>query len=91
MRNCTHFVIWIKRKITLHSIRRENFFKKLLVVFHFFVLLSCSPGRSSPRYQMLVMNPGFFIAYSQPQKYNIFPDSSETFTIFAAWKKNTYF
>ena len=25
------------------------------------VYLRCSPGRSSPRYQMLVMNPGFFI------------------------------
>lgn len=25
------------------------------------VYLQCSPGRSSPRYQMLVMNPGFFM------------------------------
>ena len=25
------------------------------------VYLRCSPGRSSPRYQMLVMNPGFFM------------------------------
>ena len=27
------------------------------------VYLRCSPGRSSPRYQMLVMNPGFFMPY----------------------------
>ena len=40
----------------------KTFSKKCLLHSIFVVLLHRSPGRSSPSFQLLVMNPGFFIS-----------------------------
>lgn len=44
--------VWVglmKCEIFVHSLRRKIFFEKQFVVFHIFIFLRRSPGRSSPR------------------------------------------
>ena len=44
--------------------------KKSLLCSILYVLLQCSPGRSSPSFQLLVMNPGFFMPFCEGISYN---------------------
>lgn len=39
--------------------------KKNLLYSIFFVILQCSSGRSSPSFQLLVMNPGFLCLFAK--------------------------
>ena len=68
----TCLIIGIKRKIPLHSLRRENFFQKLLGQFHkTSYLCTAVPVVPLPDIQVLVMNPGFlcpFVCWLQSYK-----------------------
>ena len=60
----TCLVIRIKRKISLHSLCRENFFQKLFGQFHkSSYLCTAVPVVPLPDIQVLVMNPGFFMPF----------------------------
>ena len=56
-------VVGIKCEISLHPLRRENFFQKLFGQFHkSLYLCTAVPVVPLPDIQVLVMNPGFFYA-----------------------------
>lgn len=57
----------MKSEIFVHSLRRKIFFKKQSVVFHIFILLHRSPGRSSPRL-CAGDESGFFCAIIQQKR-----------------------
>ena len=46
----------------------KTFSKNSLLCSMFYIFLQCSPGRSSPSFQLLVMNPGFFMPFRKVSK-----------------------
>ena len=48
----------------------KTFSKNSLPCSMFYIFLQCSPGRSSPSFQLLVMNPGFFMSFRKVSKKN---------------------
>ena len=63
-------------KVTPVMKYRTGLSKKGLLYSIFFVLLLRSPGRSSPSFQLLVMNPGFFMSCCKGKQ--TFPDGVTT-------------